>query len=164
TSMNAYRRPGSQLAAMWADSRRAVSASRNSSTKRILLSSADIGAGQGVELIRVRLTEPGQHLQRGRRLELVDARHGETHVQDEPQQQAAPRTSLRLLLAQESVGEGAGPAANTHPRRVGPVGHHLNEPPRYPQTHGPHSRDLHVPAEGRHLPPQHERGRANEAY
>src|SRR5690242_18160414 len=132
--MNAYRRPGSQFAAMRAASARAVPASRNSSTKRILFSSADVGARERVELVRVRLAEPGQHLQGRRRLDLVDARHGEANVDEHP------GTGLRLVLGQQGDVDGAPYADHVHHGQVRPVWRDLNDLAGYAQAHGSHSR------------------------
>src|SRR3954469_21850398 len=84
TSMNLYCRPGSQREAMRADSARAFSASRNSSTNRMQPPLLDRGAGQGGQLLVVGLADALQELEGGGRLLLVDLGEGEADVDQNP--------------------------------------------------------------------------------
>src|SRR5712672_2996390 len=84
TSMSLYCRPGSHSPAIFAARARALSAERNSSTKRITAPLLDLGCLEGFQLVRVGLADALQELQRGRCLSLVDLGQGEAHMDEHP--------------------------------------------------------------------------------
>src|SRR6516225_9109472 len=87
TSISLYWRPGSHSAAIFAASARALSASRNSSTNRImptLLLLLDQGCLQRRDLVLVGLPDALEELHGRGRLLLVDLRQGEADVDQHP--------------------------------------------------------------------------------
>src|SRR5919108_237893 len=102
---NLYWRPGSHRPAILAASAWALSASRNSSTKRTGNPLFDLGLGEGGELVGVRLADPLEELQRGPGFVLVDLGQGEADVDEHPVARLQ-----RLALQQADVDDPLGAA------------------------------------------------------
>src|SRR6266545_6171355 len=129
TSMNLYCRPGSHSEAIRAASALALSASRNSSTKRTQPPLLDPGFLQGRQLVGVGLADALQEVEGGPGLVLVDLRHGEAHVDQHP----VPRVQL-LAFQQADVDRPAHPA-DVDLGQVGAVGVHLDDLTRNAEAH-----------------------------
>src|SRR6516164_1964048 len=85
TSMSLYCRPGSHSAAILAASARALSASRNSSTNRIIRPLLfDQRLAQRGDLVLIGLPDALEELHRRRRLGFVDLRQGEADMDEHP--------------------------------------------------------------------------------
>src|SRR4051794_27827719 len=84
TSMNLYSRPGSHRLVILADSARALSASRNSSTNRMCFLLEDLGLPQRGDLVLVGLADALEELHRRLRLVLVDLGQREADVDQHP--------------------------------------------------------------------------------
>src|SRR5882757_7576514 len=131
TSMNLYCRPGSHSSAIRADSTRAFSASRNSSTNLIDRSSlAQVGLGERDELVGVGLAHALEHPDRMGRLRLVDLGQGEPDVDQDPV------AGLQLLVLQQADVDHAFDAGNADHREVLAVGQQLDDLTRYAEAHG----------------------------
>src|SRR5437773_9513931 len=102
---------------MRADSARAFSASRNSSTNRMqpppLL---DGGVGQRGQLLVVGLADALQELEGGGRLLLVDLGEGEADVNQDPIAYHGP-----VVAFQQADVDGPPDAAHSHPATVDPI-------------------------------------------
>src|SRR5919204_2557956 len=121
TSMNLYCLPGSHRPAILAASAWALSASRNSSTKRTANPLFDLGLGEGGELVGVRLADPLEELQRGPGFVLVDLGQREADVDEDPV------ARLQRLAVQQADVDDPLDAAHVHLGQVGTIGHQLGD-------------------------------------
>src|SRR2546422_5605166 len=124
--MNLYWCPGSQRAAIWAASARALSASRNSSTKRMSPPLLDHRSGQCGQLVVIGLADALQEGKGGRRLLLVDLGEGEAHMDEHP----VPRLDLPIL--QEADVDGPPHPAHVDLGQILAVGVELDDLSRNP--------------------------------
>src|ERR1700692_1528999 len=120
TSISLYCRPGSQSSAIFAARACALSAERNTSTKRILPPLLDLGCLEGFELVRVSLADALQELQRGRCLSLVDLGQGEAHVNE------YPFAGLGQVVGEQADVDHPPDPADVDPHPVGLIGEELD--------------------------------------
>src|ERR1700722_6143337 len=120
TSISLYCRPGSHSPAIFAARARALSAERNSSTKRILPPLLDLGSLEGFQFVRVGLAYPLQELQRGRGLSLVNLGQREAHVDEHPLARLG-----RVVVEQADVDHAPDPT-DVHPGQVGLIREELD--------------------------------------
>src|ERR1700754_5327409 len=118
--MNLYSRPGSHRLVILADSARALSASRNSSTNRMRRLLNDLGVAQRRDLVVVGLTDALEELHRGPRLRFVDL------GQREPDVDEHPVAGLDALLGHQPDVDGPLDAADVDLGQVRPVGEDLD--------------------------------------
>src|SRR4051794_33696588 len=130
TSMNLYWRPGSHSAAIFAASARALSASRNSSTKRIVRTLLlDQRLAQCRDLVLIRLADALEELHGRGRLGLVDLGQGEADVDQHP------LARLGRVIGQQPDVDQPPDAADVHLGEDAMVGVHFDDLARYGQAH-----------------------------
>src|ERR1044072_5102735 len=132
TSMNLYSRPGSHRLVILADSARAFSASRNSSTNFMATPSDDLRVAQRGDLVVVGLPDAFQEVHGGLRLRFV------YFGQCEPDVDQHPVTRLDALLGDEPDVDRALHAADIHPRQIRAVRKDLDHLTGDTEAHGTH--------------------------
>src|SRR5215831_19167515 len=129
TSMSLYCRPGSHSATILAASACALSASRNSSTNRIVRPSYSISDCRSAAIVLVGLPDPLEEFQGRRRLGFVDLRQGEANMDQHP------LTRLRRIVGEQADVDQPPHAAHVHLGEVGLLWVEFDYLTRYAQAH-----------------------------